>query len=62
MSDALDEAYEKYLKPPSDTETDPRIDCPKCGSDNVDIRAGYRGEYKCLDCGHYWQVGGIHAS
>ena len=32
------------------------IPCPKCGSDKVDRREEYRGEYTCLNCGHYWTV------
>ena len=65
MSDSLDEAYEKYLKPqkpPSDVDIETKINCPKCDSENVDKTAGYRGEYKCLDCGYHWQVGGSQAT
>jgi len=62
MSDSIDEAYEKYLRPHSDAEIEQKVTCPKCESDNVDRSAGYRGEYKCLQCGHYWQVGGFQAS
>jgi transposase-like protein len=68
MSDPLEEAYSKYLTP--DTPTPGRdleneimsrrseAPCPECASKNVDRKRGYRGEYKCLDCGHAWQVGG----
>jgi len=66
LSDPLDEAYEKYLspekpqeRPPSDVDIEAKITCPNCDSENVDKKAGYRGEYKCLECGHYWQVGGF---
>jgi len=65
MSDPLEEAYEKYLspqKPYSDVDIESKIICPKCDSENVDKKAGYRGEYKCLECGHYWQVGGFRAA
>jgi len=65
MSDPVDEAYEKYLMPqtpPRDVEIEEKVTCPKCDSENVDRKAGYRGEYRCLDCGHYWQVGGFAAT
>ena len=62
MSDPIDEAFEKYLKPHTDADIEPKINCPKCDSDNVDRNAGYRGEYKCLDCGHSWQIGGYMAT
>ena len=62
MSDLLDEAYQKFLKPHSEEELEQKIICPKCGSDNVDRQSGYRGEYKCLDCGYFWQVGGRDAT
>ena len=62
MSDPLDEAYEKLLRPHTDAEIESKIKCPKCDSENVDTKAGYRGEYRCQDCGHYWQIGGFRAT
>jgi len=62
MSDPLGDVYEKYLRPHSDVEIETKVMCPKCDSDNVDRRAGYRGEYRCLQCGYYWQVGGAQAT
>jgi len=62
MSDPLDDAFEKFLKPHGDAEIETKIICPRCDSDNVDRKAGYRGEYRCLQCGHYWQVGGFQAT
>jgi ribosomal protein L37AE/L43A len=62
LSDDIDAAYEKYLRPHTDVEIEAKITCPKCDSENVDRGAGYRGEYTCFDCGHHWQVGGPNAS
>jgi len=62
MSDPLDEAYDRLLKPHSEVEIETKVTCPKCDSENVDMSAGYRGEYECLDCGHRWQVGGTQAT
>jgi len=62
MSDPIDEAYEKYLGTHTDVEIETKITCPKCESEDVDKRAGYRGEYKCMNCGYYWQVGGFAAT
>ena len=62
MSDPIDEAFEKFLQPHSEFHSEAKLTCPKCESDNVDKKAGYRGEYRCLDCGHSWQVGGWKAS
>jgi len=62
MSDPIDDAYEKLLGPHTDAEIEAKITCPKCNSDNVDRKAGYRGEYRCLECGYYWQVGGFNAT
>jgi transposase-like protein len=58
LSDPVDEAFQKYLKAPRETDINDKIECPDCKSKNVDRGAGYRGEYRCKDCGHYWQVGG----
>jgi len=64
--DPLEDIYEKFLGNPT-PEPDKEAEimaqksekpCPKCGSEKVDRSAGYRGEYKCLACGHAWQVGG----
>ena len=62
MSDPLDDIYEKYFKPSSEVEVEEKVLCPKCDSDNVDRRSGYRGEYKCMTCGYFWQVGGWQAT
>ena len=62
LSDSLDDAYEKYLKPHTEAEVEEKVTCPKCGSENVDRKAGYRGEYKCTGCGYFWQVGGRYAT
>jgi DNA-directed RNA polymerase subunit RPC12/RpoP len=65
-ADEVDDAYEKLLlqEPSSGSQEEPapQVDCPNCGSLNVDRSAGYRGDYKCLDCGHRWQVGGRNAT
>lgn len=69
MSDPLDDVYGKYLRPESsvpsvESEIMARAstaNCPICDSENVDRSRGYRGEYRCLDCGHEWQVGGKDA-
>jgi hypothetical protein len=63
LSDAVEEAYQKYiLSAPEvnlrDAEPGQQVDCPRCGSLNVDMAVGYRGEYACFDCHHKWQVGG----
>ena len=60
MSDPIDEAYEKYIAPHNEVEG--KIICPRCESENVDRRSGYRGEYRCEDCGYFWQVGGWRAT
>jgi ribosomal protein L37AE/L43A len=62
LSDPLDDVYEKYLRQHSDADIETKIMCPRCGSDNVDRREGYRGEYKCLQCDYNWQVGGFQAT
>ncbi len=62
MSDPIDELYEKYLGGHSEDQPEERVVCPKCESEEVDRKAGYRGEYKCLNCGHFWQVGGWQAT
>ena len=62
MSDPIDDAYERYVKPPPSVEPEESIECPRCKSDNVDRVAGYRGEYRCMNCGHSWQVGGWKAT
>ena len=67
MSDPVDEAYEKYLSPATQPpqsleERESEVDCPRCESEDVDRRSGYRGEYKCNNCGHHWQVGGGQAT
>ncbi len=55
MSDPLEEAYNKYINPPPKDE-DPGIQCPACESDDVDHSRGYRGEYTCRSCGHFWRA------
>ena len=64
MSDSVDDAYERYLTPHGEPDEEPeeKVTCPNCESENVDRSRGYRGEYKCLDCRHYWQVGGRNAT
>jgi ribosomal protein L37AE/L43A len=62
MGDPLDDAYEKFLRPHGDVEIETKMFCPRCGSDNVDRGSGYRGEYRCLQCAYYWQVGGFQAT
>ena len=64
MSDAVDDAYERFLLPHRESGEEPeeKIVCPSCESENVDRSRGYRGEYRCLDCRHFWQVGGRYAS
>lgn len=71
MSDPVEEVYGKYLEsgsrpPERDLEAEimaqeSEAPCPMCGSQNVDHSRGYRGEYRCLKCGHTWQVGGKDA-
>ena len=64
VSDALDAAYTKYLLPHGEPSIQPdeKVVCLYCGSENVDRTSGYRGEYYCLDCAHFWQVGGWQAT
>lgn len=62
MIDSIDEVYEKYLNPHAEAEVEGKVTCPKCGSENVDRQSGYRGEYKCMSCGYFWQVGGWQAT
>jgi len=62
LSDPIDEAFQKYLKPHDDAVIEDKIECPNCKSSNVDRSAGYRGEYRCKDCGYNWQVGGWQAT
>jgi len=62
LSDPVDDAYEKYIAPIPDLEPDSKIECLRCGSENVDRRTGYRGEYKCAECGYFWQIGGRYAT
>jgi len=69
LSDPIEDAYEKYLRPDEPTrDLDAEImaresdaPCPRCGSEDVDRSRGYRGEYICRSCGHEWQVGGKDA-
>ena len=66
LAASVDDAYDKYIAPSpqsqSAAETAQQINCPNCDSTNVDRSSGYRGEYRCLDCGYYWQVGGWQAT
>jgi DNA-directed RNA polymerase subunit RPC12/RpoP len=62
LSDPIDEVYEKYLSPHPEPGAEDKVRCPKCGSENVDRKAGYRGEYRCMTCGYSWQVGGWQAT
>ncbi len=66
MSDPIEEVYQKYLgeSPPEDPEAlfvhDHKFDesdltCPRCDSTKLDRGAGYRGEYKCKECGYFWR-------
>lgn len=57
----MEDAYRKYLQPvPTpmsdvDVPNEPDVTCPRCKSKDVDISRGYRGEYRCLNCGLAWQ-------
>jgi transposase-like protein len=55
LSDPLEEVYDKYIRPSEVQEPESVIACPKCDSTDVDRKAGYRGEYKCRNCGHFWR-------
>jgi len=62
LSDPLEEVYEKFMQPEQQPEQvpdppdDPVVTCPKCGSNDIDVSRGYRGEYKCRNCGQAWQA------
>jgi len=54
LSDPLEEAYYRYIHPDPAEEPNETIACPRCESYDVDRKAGYRGEYRCRNCGIYW--------
>jgi predicted RNA-binding Zn-ribbon protein involved in translation (DUF1610 family) len=66
MTDSIEDVYQKYLgelpsedsgavfvHDPGSDESD--LTCPKCESTNLNRKAGYRGEYTCKNCGHFWR-------
>ncbi len=55
LSDPFEEVYNKYIRPAEAQEPESSITCPNCDSNDVDRKAGYRGEYKCRTCGHFWR-------
>ncbi|MDA4128140.1 MAG: hypothetical protein OK422_01540 [Thaumarchaeota archaeon] len=54
VSDPYEEVYTKYMTDPLQ-ESEDTLSCPHCLSELVDRRAGYRGEYKCKNCGYFWR-------
>jgi predicted RNA-binding Zn-ribbon protein involved in translation (DUF1610 family) len=52
--DEVDQAFEELLGPHPE-EDNPDLQCPKCGSKDIDRSRGYRGEYACKNCGHRWK-------
>ncbi len=55
LSNPSEEVYNKYIHPTAGEEPESSITCPVCDSTEVDRGAGYRGEYKCMNCGHFWR-------